>query len=450
LGQRVGFLVDALQRWLQQHPERDPARTFFWICDFCIRQSGGDTKADVGRLGDMVRAIGHTVLYLDPWHAPAPLLRAWCLWEIYHTVDGSATLDVVMSAEQQAHFTEALMGDYDCIAQALSEVSVRKAETRKAEDKEMIMTQVAELEGGAQRLDEVIQERLREWVADAGRAALGALPAAERATSSLLNKLAMLLYHQGRLDEARPLLEEALTGRRAALGDAHPDTLTSVNNLATLLQDQGRLDEAQPLLEDTLAGKRAALGDAHSSTLTSISNLGGVLYAQGKLDKARLLLEEALAGMRAELGDTHVDTLTLINNLGSLLLYGQGKAEEAWPLFVEALAGLRATLGAAHPTTLQSMNNLAMLLSFTGAMDQARPLFVEALAGERVALGNSHPQTLVSIHNFGQLLWEEGNLDGALAMFEEALAGNIATLGEAHPHCEQTRNWVAGLREQLR
>ncbi len=58
---------------------------------------------------------------------------------------------------------------------------------------------------------------------------------------------------QGRLDGAQPLLEEALAGYRAALGEAHPDTLRAINNLGLLLQAQGRLDEAQPLLEDALA-----------------------------------------------------------------------------------------------------------------------------------------------------------------------------------------------------
>ena len=77
----------------------------------------------------MVRSIGHTVLFLDPWDAPAPLLRAWCLWEIYHTVDGGAALVVVMSAEQQARFAEALMNDFDSIMMALSKVDVNQAET---------------------------------------------------------------------------------------------------------------------------------------------------------------------------------------------------------------------------------------------------------------------------------------------------------------------------------
>jgi hypothetical protein len=58
-------------------------------------------------------------------------------------------------------------------------------------------------------------------------------------TLTSINNLGLLLQAQGRLDEARPLYDEALAGRRAALGDAHPDTLTSINNLGLLLADAG-------------------------------------------------------------------------------------------------------------------------------------------------------------------------------------------------------------------
>ena len=37
------------------------------------------------------------------------------------------------------------------------------------------------------------------------------------------------------LEEARPLLEEALKARRETLGDCHPNTMTSIYNLASLL-----------------------------------------------------------------------------------------------------------------------------------------------------------------------------------------------------------------------
>ena len=76
----------------------------------------------------------------------------------------------------------------------------------------------------------------------------------------------MLLKEQGRLDEARPLLEEALAGKRATLGEAHPSTLNSLFCLGALLDAQGEAAEALRVLEEALAGYTAALGEAHPST----------------------------------------------------------------------------------------------------------------------------------------------------------------------------------------
>ena len=41
--------------------------------------------ADLALLGDCVSALGHTVLLMEPWHAPKPLKRAYCIKEVYHT-----------------------------------------------------------------------------------------------------------------------------------------------------------------------------------------------------------------------------------------------------------------------------------------------------------------------------------------------------------------------------
>ena len=54
--------------------------TFFWVCDYVIRQT--DVKTDLARLGDCVSAVGHTVLLMEPWHAAAPLERAYCITEV--------------------------------------------------------------------------------------------------------------------------------------------------------------------------------------------------------------------------------------------------------------------------------------------------------------------------------------------------------------------------------
>ena len=67
--------------------------------------------------------------------------------------------------------------------------------------------------------------------------------------------VALLLRARGKLDEAEPLLREALAARREALGDTHPSTLVSINNLGDLLQARGALDEAEPLMREALAAK---------------------------------------------------------------------------------------------------------------------------------------------------------------------------------------------------
>jgi len=60
----------------------------------------------------------------------------------------------------------------------------------------------------------------------------------------------VLLKTMGQLEEARPLLEEALQARRETLGDRHPDTLGSIGNMKNLvnaLRKAGLREEAEAL-----------------------------------------------------------------------------------------------------------------------------------------------------------------------------------------------------------
>ena len=99
----------------------------------------------------------------------------------------------------------------------------------------------------------------------------------------------MLLVQMGKLEEARPLYEEALQAFRETLGDRHPNTLGSISNMGVLLKKMGKLEKAKPLYEEALQGERETLGDRHPETLTSIGNMGALLYAMGMLEEARPL-----------------------------------------------------------------------------------------------------------------------------------------------------------------
>ena len=231
---------------------------------------------------------------MEPWHAPAPLKRAYCITEVYHTQKSGAQFDVVMSSAQKAAFETALVEDFDSIQASLAKVDVRTATCLKEKDRKAILDEL-EQDVGFVACNTLVIGLLREALVAQARAALARLPAAERGTSVLLNLLGRLLQDMCKLDEARPLLEEVLQAFRATLGDRHPHTLTSINNMGGLLEAMGKLEEARPLYEEAVQGcSRATLGDRHPSTLISIGHLADLLRATGDLDEAEAALGNAV------------------------------------------------------------------------------------------------------------------------------------------------------------
>eukprot|EP00964_Phaeocystis_antarctica_P048556 scaffold28115_cov70-Phaeocystis_antarctica.AAC.1 len=135
----------------------------------------------------------------------------------------------------------------------------------------------------------------------------------------------------GKLEEARPLYEEALQGERETLGDRHPSTLTSINCMGVLLQEMGKLEEARPLLEEDLQASRETLGDRHPDTLISIYNMGDLLETQGSLAEAIPLFTEELEGLVVLRGMEYQETRDSAKHLAELL-HNAGHHDEATAL----------------------------------------------------------------------------------------------------------------------
>ena len=187
-----------------------------------------------GAFKTAIASFGHVLAVIDPWDAPVPLTRAWCLWELLCAVEGNTRLEVTLSPAQAAAFATALTDDFDSIAASLSRVDARQSTAWVQSDKDTIFAAV-EKGCGFTQLNATVHGLLRDWLVESGRAALGKVPKQERGTSALIESLATLLKDQGRLGEAEPLYLEALVARRETLGDRHPDTLGSINNVAILL-----------------------------------------------------------------------------------------------------------------------------------------------------------------------------------------------------------------------
>ena len=71
-----------------------------------------------------IESIGLTLLVLAPWRAPVPLRRAWCIWEIFCTVDTKTELRVLLPQSERAAFVAALTRDFEAAVEMGSD-SVR-------------------------------------------------------------------------------------------------------------------------------------------------------------------------------------------------------------------------------------------------------------------------------------------------------------------------------------
>lgn len=262
----------------------------------------------------------------------------------------------------------------------------------------------------------------RAWLGDDHPMTIDSITRAGSLHASLGDHDKALAYHQ-----------EALALSREVHGEHHPGTLTVINNLATVINANGDHERAGHYFRKVLDGRRALLGDDHPDSIIAASNLASGLAAQERLDEARHYYREVLERRRASLGENHPDTLRAVANLGWLLarmeLY-----EDAYPYYQSALKGRRQILGNNHPQTLRSINNMASLLGRMDRPDEAAVFYREVLQRSRTLLGDRHPNTLIYINNTSALYRSTGDLEAAEKLAAEAVTSGRAVLRPGHWH----------------
>lgn len=380
---------------------------------------------------DAVISIGHTVLVLQPWEAPLPLTRSWCIWEIFCTLSGAKRLTVCHPPAQATSFQAALLSRFGAIETALSKIDARRAEAFKEEDRANIYAAVEGSEGGFTAVNRRVHDQLREWLAQSGREAL-----------------AELSMEEAKVEESDDDDYDDSGGR-----DRRAKTLSLTHNLARLLFKQSKLSEAESLFLRAAEGRRALLGPSDEGTLLTATGLAHVLRAQKRLTEAEQAYRDVLATRAARGGDVSLDCEQLNgqNHLANLLRQ-KGERAEAEALYVAVLAARRQLLGPGHGDTWQTMNGLALLCQEAGRLVEAEGLVREVLTQQKMALGEGHPDTLWTGHNLASLLRAAGGLAQlaeAQAEAGKAARGREEKLGREHQLTKQSWGLVRDIEREL-
>jgi len=393
-------VVDALQMFCHRKHLK-PEETFIWFDLFVNNQHRAPNlsyKWWCGRFKEAIRSFGKVVLVLQPWTDPIPITRAWCLWEIFCTIDTGSEFNVAMCAEQHRDFKTRLVTNFEDIRLAMSKIDARRADAWNKKDRDKIFAAIEDAVGFA-KLNESVIGKMRDWLLEAGQAHLKetveTLGENDVQTLETYNCLGKLYRDMNKYDKAEELFSKALRGFANTSGEDSASACRVKNNLAFSLQKQDKLEDAITMHESCLCSRRKHFGDEHSETAQTMSNLATAFRMVGKMARAKELFQKA----------------------------------------VECREKLEK-MGRDHPATLYTVSQYALTLSECKEFEDASENHKRAIEGLHKFFnklspdGRKHPLTLMAIHNMGHHLHMMEKNDDALQYLLEAYRGRLEKLGE--------------------
>ncbi|MEW5918118.1 MAG: serine/threonine-protein kinase, partial [Gemmatimonadota bacterium] len=232
--------------------------------------------------------------------------------------------------------------------------------------------------------------------------------------------------------EALQLRERAIwSGAQGQTIDERP-IAASLANIGAIFIEQGKLDEAAPLIDSALTLQRRRSPIDTASVAEILNYKATVFFRRGDEQKALATILEGHALNRARLGADHPRVALELGNV-AVLLGRQGRVAEAESALVEAARVLESRLAAEHPQTVRAKANLAGLKGSLGKLTEADSLFRVVIDIDRRATNELRVHLPIALDMHADVLKKLGRSREAQASYREALALNRALNGEQHP-----------------
>lgn len=139
--------------------------------DNCTQSSKQAQQALVCKLKDNIQRPGKVLMCLSPWDNPAPLARAWCVYELYLAITLGCEVHMCFSPEGAQNFYDALTTGRDGsgrlfeLDHLIQSVDVEAAHASVATDKQMILVEIKETIG-----IETLNSQVRKYLESALKA----------------------------------------------------------------------------------------------------------------------------------------------------------------------------------------------------------------------------------------------------------------------------------------
>lgn len=321
---------------------------------------------------------------------------------------------------------------------------------------------------------------------DRGAQRLASEPRDAQGRAGLLEALGRAYRRQGYFQEARPILEEALSLRRQKTHELHVETTRALQELAWIHLEEGDYQRSIKLLKQALEIRQRDLGPDHLDVAEILLDLA---QTQGRADRFELARQpalQALAIYREQLEPGDVRFLPALYEVGELsfqlgeyelaeeslaeaipileqsgkvispeggslftlqgrVLLDRGQHREAIEAFRRALDAYTSTYGSDHPSCNSVHGGLGRAYSRIAEYDKAEEEYRRSYEMTRAIHGPSHDLTATSLHNLGKVTYLKGDLSGAEDLLRQALEIYESSLGDDHLWTSFPRHYLGAI-----
>lgn len=365
-----------------------------------------------------IAKFSRTVMILSPWNDPVPLTRAWCLYELFCTIDTKSRFEIAMTDDDILLFNRAEVQD---ISKMISDIDVKRSESTNPSDKEKIF-EVVEKTVGFSSINSIILKEMRTWTFSSLLSAISV----EKDEITLLTykrKISVLYFQCGNIVESDRWCTSSLQECKASasVGDYHVLTFRFILLSAQLLRAGGKVTECVELLEAQLPHVERTFSSISDIYVDFLRSLSGA-YERIQTDSTKWEnIQRIVMGLHQHDFTTEFQPIVDVPSLKKLYdisnfgigLVNRDRFEEADPLYRYCLNSSREHFGYNHPFTLHSMNNLAWLCFNMKKYDECEKLYLECVTRQLERLGEDHPDTLTNFDGLAYLYFIQGRLHEA-------------------------------------
>ena len=263
-----------------------------------------------------------------------------------------------------------------------------------------------------------------------------------------LDQMAWLRFVASDYPAAEALYREALELRTRLEGRDSPGVARTFNLLGTVLgealqsTDVERSRELEAMHNEALRIFEQTDGPRSQGAADSLFRLAKVLKDRGDHTLAEEMARRSVQINTASRGADDPETATSLRLLALIQVDGS-RFDEARASLDRALAVQRRSLPEGHPDFLLTLNDLAVVSQRTGDLARAEDLFREALDSYLRLYGEHHAHTAVVMGNVANVVFVRGRFEEAAALQEQVLANKRRAFGERHVFVADSLNALA-------